>query len=152
MLVTSVYPHCDFCELNLQEPGTPTGMPSGQNVWPSRPEPHPVRRLSYQPAHLPSSCLHVSKPYWKEGLSLLEENPLRDKVFQSLAYMGSTFVKRVCTGLNFAIISVFVEMPAIPASGLFRLAGSRVVFSTGISRLLKNITFFYPDRGVLQGG
>ena len=77
------------------------------------------------------------KPTEKRAFPSWRKPPLRDKVFQSLDYMGSTFVKRVCTGLNFTIISVFVDMTAIPASGLFRLAGSRVVFSTGISQLLK---------------
>ena len=40
----------------------------------------------------------------------------------------------------------------VSVSGLFRLTGSRIVFSTSTSQLFKNITFFHPDRGVLQEG
>ena len=43
VLATSVYPHCNFCDLNLQELVAPTKRPSGQNVCPSGPEPHPAR-------------------------------------------------------------------------------------------------------------
>ena len=42
-------------------------------------------------------------------------------------------MKKEFAGQDFTIISVFMEVTAISVSGLFRLTGSRVVFSPGNS-------------------
>lgn len=150
-LVMLVYPHCDSHGLLSKSLRPPLESHLGRM-------PVPMGQNLILPGDSPTSqctCLLPASmsvnPTGKKAPLPWRKSPLRSKVFQNPAYIGSTFVKTVFTGQNFTIISVFGEVTAISVSGLFRLAGSRVVFSTGTSQLLKNRTFFYPDRGVLQG-